>query len=57
MFDSFDFVDLQAGPEGPGRDKNEGFVEFQVTLRAKEDLTSASGGELAGKEMVVLERS
>jgi SEC-C motif-containing protein len=57
MFDSFDFVDLQAGPEEPGQDENEGFVEFQVTLRAKEDWTSASGGELAGKETVVSERS
>jgi SEC-C motif-containing protein len=57
MFDSFDFVDLQAGPEEPGQDENEGFVTFQVTLRAKEDWTSASGGELAGKETVVAERS
>jgi SEC-C motif-containing protein len=54
MFDSFDFVNLDAGPEEPNKDdENEGFVNFKVTLRAREDTSSA----LAGQEIVIFERS
>jgi SEC-C motif-containing protein len=54
MFDSFDFVNLDAGAEEPSTDnENEGFLEFEVTLRAREDATS----DLAGQETVIAERS
>jgi SEC-C motif-containing protein len=53
MFDSFEFVNLEAGPEEAGSDENEGFIEFKVTLRAKEDTSSI----LAGQETIVSERS
>ena len=35
MFDSFEFVRLDIGTEEMGIDENEGFVEFQVTLRGR----------------------
>lgn len=54
MFDSFDFVSLEAGQEEQGEiNENEGFIKFKVTLRAKEDTSFA----LAGQETVVSERS
>jgi hypothetical protein len=53
MFDSFDFTNLEAGPEEAGADENEGFIEFKVTLRVKEDTTSI----LSGQETAVTERS
>ena len=53
MFDSFDFTKLEAGLEEPGENENEGFITFKVTLRAREDTTSA----LAGQETVITERS
>ncbi|KAL9189275.1 hypothetical protein ACHAXT_011765 [Thalassiosira profunda] len=53
MFDSFDFVQLEAGEEEPGENENEGYVTFKVTLRAKEDRGSA----VAGQETVISERS
>ena len=54
MFDSFEFVKLQAGEEEMSEDdKNEGFVEFKVTLRAKEDKYDT----VAGQETVISERS
>lgn len=55
MFDSFEFVGLEAGAEEPSEDGNEnvGFVEFKVTLRAKED----GNGSVAGRETVISERS
>lgn len=54
MFDSFDFVNLDAGIEEPSLDhENEGFIEFKVTLRAKEDAPSG----IAGQETVITERS
>ena len=54
MLDSFEFVYLQAGEEEMSEDnENEGFVEFKVTLRAKEDKVDA----VAGQETVISERS
>lgn len=54
MFDSFDFVKLEAGPEEPSaNDENEGFINFKVTLRAKKNNVS----DLEGKETVISERS
>lgn len=53
MFDSFEFVNLEAGPEEAGSNENEGYVEFKVTLRAKEDMPSS----LSGQETEISERS
>lgn len=53
MFDSFAFVRLEAGPEVPGADENEGFIEFKVTLRAKENTAS----DIVGQETVITENS
>lgn len=54
MFDSFEFVKLEAGTEEPSADdENEGYIDFKVTMRAKAD--SATG--LAGQETVISERS
>ena len=54
MFDSFDFVNLSIGPEEMSKDNaNEGFVEFKVTLRAKDD----KNDKVAGQETVISERS
>ncbi|KAL7531518.1 hypothetical protein ACHAWF_003800 [Thalassiosira exigua] len=48
MFDSFEFVKLEPGLEELNEDdENEGFVQFKVTLRAKED----------GQETDISERS
>ena len=54
MFDSFEFVKLQAGEEEMSKDdENSGYVEFKVTLRAKEDKYDT----VAGQETVISERS
>ena len=53
MFDSFEFVGLEAGPEEPGENENEGYLDFKVTLRDKGERDL----ELAGKETVISERS
>lgn len=53
MFDSYEFIRLDAGPEEPGADENEGFITFKVTLRAKED----KGSAISGKETVIAEKS
>jgi SEC-C motif-containing protein len=53
MFDSYDFVNLEAGPEVPGADENEGFIEFKVTLRAKVNAAS----DIEGQETVITENS
>jgi SEC-C motif-containing protein len=53
MFDSYDFVNLEAGPEVPGADENEGFIEFRVTLRAKVNTAS----DIEGQETVITENS
>jgi len=72
MFDSFDFVRLEIGKEEGGReDENEGFLEFQVTLRGRGSSSSSgdngggrgggggrqSAAAVAGLETVVKERS
>jgi len=54
MFDSFDFVKLEPGEEEISEEnENEGFLAFEVTLRAKED----GNASLAGQETVISERS
>lgn len=68
MFDSFEFVNLQIlGPEELSDDHettNEGFLEFQVTIRgrAEDDIlrggtTRRSAAAVAGLETMVKERS
>ena len=53
MFDSYDFVNLQVGSEVLGADENEGFLEFKVTLRAKDNTAS----DIEGQETVITENS
>ena len=53
MFDKYDFISLEAGPEQPGSNPEEGFIQFNVILRAKEDTSSLT----AGQDMVVTEKS
>jgi SEC-C motif domain protein len=63
MFDSFDFVKLEVVKEEAGSDENEGFIEFQVTMRGRgEDEGLRRGGRrsaaaVAGLETVIKERS
>lgn len=37
MFDSFDFVQLEPGLEEKGDNENEGYIEFSVSLRSKDN--------------------
>jgi SEC-C motif domain protein len=55
MFDSYEFIKLQAGIEefSDNNNSEEGFIEFQVTLKDKGDKDL----RLRGKETVVKERS
>jgi len=54
MFDSFEFVKLEHGEEEVSEgDENKGYIDFKVTLRAKEDRLDS----LAGQETVISERS
>mmetsp|Transcript_2306 Transcript_2306/g.3370 ORF Transcript_2306/g.3370 Transcript_2306/m.3370 type:complete len:227 (+) Transcript_2306:91-771(+) len=53
MFDSFRFISLEFGPEIPGKNDKEAFIEFKVRLRATED----SGETLEGQETVIGEKS
>mmetsp|Transcript_9342 Transcript_9342/g.21717 ORF Transcript_9342/g.21717 Transcript_9342/m.21717 type:complete len:247 (-) Transcript_9342:1686-2426(-) len=54
MFDSFDFVKLEHGDEEMDEfDENKGYIDFEVTLRAKDDRLDS----LAGQETVISERS
>eukprot|EP00550_Attheya_septentrionalis_P003863 CAMPEP_0198285868 /NCGR_PEP_ID=MMETSP1449-20131203/5116_1 /TAXON_ID=420275 /ORGANISM="Attheya septentrionalis, Strain CCMP2084" /LENGTH=225 /DNA_ID=CAMNT_0043983475 /DNA_START=94 /DNA_END=771 /DNA_ORIENTATION=+ len=53
MFDSFDFVSLEPGPETPGENEKEAFIEFKVRLRANKDCEDA----LKGQETVICENS
>ena len=54
MFDSFEFVKLEHGEEEMSDDdENKGYIDFKVTLRAKEDRLDS----LAGQETVISERS
>lgn len=48
MFDSFDFVSLAPGACTPGTHENEAFLEFQVTLRARDG---------SGDTTIILEKS
>jgi SEC-C motif-containing protein len=51
MFDSYEFVGIEAGPEVPGKNENEGFITFQVRLRAKGvGLEQSKGSETIVKE-------
>lgn len=55
MFDSFEFVKLEAGEEEMSDDNdNEGFVDFSLTLRVKE---GNSDNAVAGQETGISERS
>lgn len=50
-------VKLDAGEEEPSNE-NEGFIEFKVTLRARENTATLAGGaNLPGQETVITERS
>ena len=53
MFDSYDFVKLTILNDHNDNAKEEGLLEFKVTLRAKED----KGIMIAGQEMTVIEES
>lgn len=53
MFDSYDFVSLNAGEVEISEDNpNEGYIEFKVNLRA-----NSNGSHLEGQEITVCERS
>lgn len=52
MFDSYEFVNLQPGPEETGATENEGFIEFKVTLESKDDLAGPKG-----QQTVITEKS
>jgi uncharacterized protein YchJ len=54
MFDGFEFVKLSAGEEEMDKDnENEGYIEFKVTFRARND----GKNSVAGQETVISERS
>ena len=59
MFDSFEFVKLEPGPEETSTEtENEGYIEFTVTLRAKEDsYLEDAATQLTGQETEITERS
>mmetsp|Transcript_98316 Transcript_98316/g.283705 ORF Transcript_98316/g.283705 Transcript_98316/m.283705 type:complete len:240 (-) Transcript_98316:8-727(-) len=63
MFDSFEFVKLQVGPEEAGANENEGFIEFKVTMKGRDEedeilkARRRSAAAVAGMETVVKERS
>lgn len=60
MFDSFDFVKLEPGPEEPStEDENVGFINFNVTLRANDEsyLEDHAGNIAPGQETTMTERS
>lgn len=60
MFDSFDFVKLDVGPEEPSaEDENVGFIKFGVTLRANDEsyLEDHEGSVIPGQETKMTERS
>lgn len=62
MFDSFEFVKLEAGPEEESEeDETVGFIEFSVTLRAKANdelyLEDHDGAITPGSETKMTERS
>lgn len=54
MFDAFEFVKLEEGEEEMSAENDdEGYLDFKVTLRARED----KGSAVAGQETVIAERS
>mmetsp|Transcript_1238 Transcript_1238/g.1329 ORF Transcript_1238/g.1329 Transcript_1238/m.1329 type:complete len:237 (-) Transcript_1238:62-772(-) len=53
MFDSYDFVSFEHGPEEISDDGTEGFVDFKVSLRANGMIDP----EFFGNELAVRERS
>lgn len=60
MFDSFEFVKLEVGPEEESEEhENVGFIEFSVTLRAKDQsyLEDHDGAITPGSETKMTERS
>ena len=61
MFDSFEFVKLDGGKEEEAMDnENEGYIEFNVTLRKKDADDSdvgVDGGSSESQETVISERS
>ena len=59
MFDSFNFVQLEAGPEETGDNENEGYIEFTVTLRSKDNSILEHHADVisTGQETKVTERS
>lgn len=53
MFDSYDFISLEAGPQEISEDNDkEGFIEFKVNLRANQNIAAVEG-----EQIVVSERS
>ncbi|KAL7513566.1 hypothetical protein ACHAXN_010799 [Cyclotella atomus] len=60
MFDSFDFVKLEPGPEEKSVDnEDEGYIEFSVTLRARDQtyLENHTNAIISGQETRMTERS
>lgn len=63
MFDSFEFVELKILQEEELKNENEGFMEFQVTLRGRDgdDIVREGGRQsaaaVAGLETIIQERS
>jgi len=53
MFDSFQFVALEPGPEIFGKDDKEVFIDFKVRMQAVKDF----GDCVTGQEMVIGEKS
>lgn len=55
MFDGFEFVNLSIlGEEEMDEDnENKGYIEFQVTFKARDD----GNNSIAGRETVIVERS
>lgn len=54
MFDSYDFISLEPGPQEISEDNDkEGFIEFRVHLQAK----GKPGGYERGQEIVIREKS
>ena len=54
MFDSYDFINLEAGAQEISADNDkEGFIDFRVNLRANANL----GNHIEGQEIVVREKS
>lgn len=57
MFDSFEFAGLKVLGDEESVNANEAYVEFEVTLKAKERIGSLTAAELEDKTTTVRERS